>query len=97
MWLWSRLALGGSQRFFYLTFRGKNLRSYYGNMFTLTHQYKYTLTELENMIPWERDLYIGMVNNWVKEETEKIKQAKMEQESKMKSIVRKRNNMGKRR
>lgn len=66
-------------------------------MFTLTHQYKYTLTELENMIPWERDLYIGMVNNWVKEETEKIKQAKMEQESKMKSIVRKRNNMGKRR
>jgi len=24
-------------------------------MFTLVHQYKYTLTELENMIPWERE------------------------------------------
>lgn len=61
-------------------------------MFTLTHQYKYTLTELENMIPWERDLYIGMVNTWVKEETEKAKQAKMDQESKLNALVRKKNN-----
>jgi len=43
-------------------------------MFTLTHQYKYTLTELENMLPWERDMYITMVNTWVKEETERVKQ-----------------------
>lgn len=52
------------------------LQGYYNNMFTLVHQYKYTLTELENMIPWERDLYIGLVNSWVKEETEKLKQKK---------------------
>lgn len=45
-------------------------------MFTLVHQYKYTLTELEGMIPWERDLYIGLVNSWAKEETERIKQQK---------------------
>lgn len=45
-------------------------------MFTLVHQYKYTLTELEGMIPWERDLYIGLVNSWAKEETERLKQQK---------------------
>lgn len=56
-------------------------------MFTMVHQYKYTLTELENMIPWERDTYIGMVNSWVKEESEKIKQKKMEQESQMNSLI----------
>lgn len=44
------------------------------------------------MIPWERDLYIGMVNTWVKEETEKAKQAKMDQESKLNALVRKKNN-----
>jgi len=60
-------------------------------MFTLVHQYKYTLTELENMIPWERDVYIGMVNKWVKEETEKVKQMKTEQESKMNAMLKKRN------
>lgn len=57
----------------------------------MVHQYKYTLTELENMIPWERDTYIGMVNNWVKEETERVKQAKAEQESRLSMLARKRN------
>lgn len=56
-------------------------------MFTLVHQYKYTLTELENMMPWERDTYIGMVNSWVKEETEKLKQKKIEQDSRMNALV----------
>ena len=56
-------------------------------MFTLTHQYKYTLTELENMLPWERDMYITMVNNWVKEETERVKQNKMESQEAFKKIL----------
>ena len=81
---------GGSDRFFYLSFRDSNLKHYYENMFTLTHQYKYTLSELENMIPWERDVYIGMVNGWVKEETERVKQrkadAQREQEQMMKML-----------
>lgn len=55
-------------------------------MFTLTHQYKYTLTELENMIPWERDMYIAMVNNWVREETERVNKSKAESEETMKRL-----------
>lgn len=58
-------------------------------MFTLTHQYKYTLTELENMIPWERDMYIGMVNNWVKEETEKLKQKQVEAQQDLSRLLKK--------
>lgn len=58
-------------------------------MFTLTHQYKYTLTELENMIPWERDMYIGMVNNWVKEETEKLKQKQIEAQQDLNRLLKK--------
>lgn len=56
-------------------------------MFTLTHQYKYTLTELENMIPWERDMYISMVNNWVKEETERLSKTKLESEESMRKLL----------
>ena len=36
--------------------------------------HKYSLTELENMMPWERDIYVGMLINYIKEENEKIKQ-----------------------
>ena len=36
--------------------------------------HKYSLTELENMIPWERDIYVGMLIQYIEEENERIKQ-----------------------
>lgn len=38
------------------------------------------------MIPWERDMYIAMVNNWVREETERVKKSKAESEETMKKL-----------
>lgn len=37
--------------------------------------HKYSLAEIENMIPWERDVYVAMLINYIKMENEKIKQA----------------------
>ena len=34
--------------------------------------HKYSLTELDNMIPWEKDVYIGLLSNYIKEEKEKL-------------------------
>jgi hypothetical protein len=36
--------------------------------------HKYSLTELENMLPWERDIYVNMLIQYIEEENEKIKQ-----------------------
>ena len=36
--------------------------------------HKYSLTELDNMIPWERDIYVSLLVNYIAEENEKIKQ-----------------------
>jgi len=36
--------------------------------------HKYSLTELENMIPWERDIYVNMLIQYIEEENEKVKQ-----------------------
>ena len=33
--------------------------------------HKYSLTELENMMPWEREIYVAMLVNYIKEEKEK--------------------------
>ena len=38
------------------------------------HHHKYSLTELEEMIPWEREIYIGLLMNYLKEEEEKNRQ-----------------------
>ena len=43
--------------------------------------HKYSLTVLENMMPWEREIYMGLLAQWVKEENERIEKenAKMKQ------------------
>jgi hypothetical protein len=33
--------------------------------------HKYSLTEIENMMPWERDIYISLLVNYIKEENER--------------------------
>ena len=35
--------------------------------------HNYSLKDLENMIPWEREIYVTLLTQHVKEENEKIK------------------------
>tara|TARA_Y100000310_G_scaffold323837_1_gene384813 strand:+ start:2096 stop:2221 length:126 start_codon:yes stop_codon:yes gene_type:complete len=36
--------------------------------------HKYSLTELENMIPWEREIYLTLLSQYIEEEKQKAKQ-----------------------
>ena len=54
-----------------------DLESYFKLNFALIQHHKYSLTEIENMMPWERDIYVGLLNQWVEEENLKAKQANM--------------------
>ena len=49
----------------------------------MMQHHKYSLTELENMMPWEREIYISQLQNWIKEENKRIE----EENRKMKSNV----------
>ena len=33
--------------------------------------HKYSLSDIENMLPWERDLYVNLLINYLEEEKEK--------------------------
>ena len=33
--------------------------------------HKYSLTELEDMMPWEREIYVGLLAEHIKEENER--------------------------
>lgn len=47
------------------------LGGYYSLNFSLMQHHKYSLTEIEDMIPWERDLYVKMLLDYI--EAEKAK------------------------
>ena len=36
--------------------------------------HKYSLTELDNMIPFEREIYVNLLMQYIEEENERIKQ-----------------------
>ena len=42
----------------------------------MMQHHKYSLTELENMLPWEREIYIGLLEEFIKEENERIEKEK---------------------
>ena len=51
-----------------------DLEAYYKVNFSLMQHHKYSLTEIENMMPWERDIYLAMLNQYVEEENARIQQ-----------------------
>ena len=53
-----------------------NLESYFKINFALLQHDKYSLTEIENMIPWEKDIYVSLLKQYVEEENLKAQQRK---------------------
>ena len=51
-----------------------SLESYFRLNFALMQYHKYSLTEIENMMPWERDIYVGLLQAHLEEEELKQKQ-----------------------
>ena len=35
--------------------------------------HKYSLTELDDMVPWEREIYLNLLMNYLEQENEKLK------------------------
>ena len=51
-----------------------DLESYYRLNFALMQYHKYSLWEIENLIPWERDIYVGLLQQHLEEEQLKQQQ-----------------------
>ena len=51
-----------------------NLESYYKINFALIQHHKYSLTEIENMMPWEREVYLALLQDYIESENLKRQQ-----------------------
>ena len=50
-----------------------DLSAYFRTNFSLMQHHKYSLDELESLLPWEREVYINLLISYLKEQKEKIK------------------------
>ncbi|AFK66391.1 hypothetical protein SWPG_00143 [Synechococcus phage S-CBM2] len=47
-----------------------SLENYFRTSFAMVQHHKWSLTEIDSMIPWERDLYVIMLTQHLEEERE---------------------------
>ena len=41
--------------------------------------HKYSLTEVEDMMPWEREIYVNLLSQYIEEENKKLEQERAKQ------------------
>ena len=56
--------------------------NYYHLSFQMMQHHKYSLTEIECMMPWEREIYVALLKKWVEEENERIEEQNRKARSK---------------
>ena len=51
-----------------------SLEGYFDYVFSFVQHHKWSLTEIENLLPWERDIYVDKLVQHIKEENQRIKE-----------------------
>ena len=64
------------------------LTNHYQTNFALIQHHHWNLTELEKMMPWERYVYIDLLQAFLKEEEKKASDREAEQKARMATIER---------
>lgn len=67
-------SITGTKCFFLVALSHESLIGYYQSNFQLMQEHKYSLTELEDMIPWEREIYVKLLVQHLEEERERMRQ-----------------------
>jgi len=52
--------------------------TYYQTNFALIHHHKWQIEYIENLMPWEKDIYITMLVQFLKEEEERLKEQELQ-------------------
>ncbi len=47
----------------------------------MMQHHNWSLTEIEGMMPWERDVYVGLLNQHIEEENKRIAQENQQMKS----------------
>ena len=49
--------------------------NHFSTNFQLMEHHNYSLSDLENMMPWEREVYVALLMNYLKEQEQANKEA----------------------
>ena len=78
MWLWkgTTARVKRTYKFFYIGLSHDSLVNHYKSNFAMMQHHGYSLTELNDMVPWEREIYIALLKEHIEKENERIENDK---------------------
>lgn len=76
MWERARTNIKRTCKFFYIALSHDSLVNHYKTNFAMMQHHGYSLTELNDMVPWEREIYIALLKEHIEKENERIEQEK---------------------
>lgn len=56
----------------------QNLALYFKTNFSLMNHHKWSIAEVEDMMPWERQVYIDLLQDWIKQKEQEMKDQEMQ-------------------
>ena len=68
LWKASEVNIGRNARFFLISLSHTSLMVHYKTNFDLMQHHKYSLNEIDEMMPWEKEVYVNMLIDFIKEE-----------------------------
>lgn len=66
--------LEGGTGFFSISMMHDNLGNMLETNFQMMQHHHYSLSDIENMLPWEKQIYVGMISEYVKKHNEEVKE-----------------------
>jgi len=52
-----------------------NLANYYQTVFALCQHHKYSISDVEDLLPFERDIYVTMLIDYLEKEKERLRKS----------------------
>ena len=64
------------------------LANHFKTNFGMIQHHKWSISDLEEMMPWERYIYVEMLHEWLREEEQKAKDRENEMKARMQQAQR---------
>lgn len=56
----------------------QSLALYFKTNFSIMNHHKWSISEIEDMMPWERQVYLDLLQDWIKQKEQEIKEQEMQ-------------------
>lgn len=67
-----------------------SLANHIRSNFNLIHHHKWNLGEIDGMMPWEKAIYVDLLNTWIKEQDDAARQLENEHKNMLAQLNRRR-------